>query len=502
MKITKYLIASMLFLGLVSNFTACKDDDDDPEPTPTNGSDTTNVTPTSNEELEKLGVDALYSYNVSLNLGASYEGKTLQIDIVNIAKDFGLDTASFNSLIKKSEIVGYTYDPVEDRNVMTPSTTNSDYWGHWFTTQGQITAWSESLATDKGITYNGQAAVYCEYDVDTYTFYYGQYPGIITENSTITVYECLYSEDLDVKVAVKIIFNIAKETLNPTEVGSEDIEISVVQNTDYSIDNFEVKSEALSALGLSSFSEATFVAYASETELDGNTNADPIGFWYGKNGYKGAWGNDASIFVIYSADDNAFGIGQMPNTCSADTTVNVKFGVCDANKSKVYWLNLKVTISGYQDPETAPTGEPESATYDLILTKPYTTDYAAVSQDVADQLKNAFKMTNYQIYKAVQSGDFKMYVNEKTDELKYTATAPGYWLDKTGAACAYADGVVYLELSVTETGKVFNFGCHPDNAPKDGTLDANTNKIICECNGVTVTYNVKLTITAEENSGE
>mgnify|MGYP002854141211 CR=1 FL=1 len=499
MKITKYLLTALLFMGMVSNFTACKDDDkDSPQPVSTDTTSTGGGSQATNEELEKLGVDAIYTYDVKLNLGGSYEGKALQIEIVKIANEFGLDTAKFNKLIVDKEIVGYTYDPVDDRDVMTAITTNSKYWGHWFTASGQITAWSESVASDKGITYNGQAAVFCEYDVDTYTFAYGQYPGVITEDTKITVYEGLYSEDLDTKVIVKINFTIAKESLNPTSVGSQDITQDVVQNTDFSTDAFEVNTEALSLLGISSFSEASFIGYTSDTELTSNYSADPAGFFYSKDGYVGSYGDDASIFVIYNADEDKFGIGQMPNTCEAGTNVNVKFGIANEDYTKVYWVNLNVTIVGYQDPETAPTGDPESAEYTISFNKPYTSDYAAQEYDIADQLKNAFKMTNYQIFKAINNGELKMYLNEKTEELTYTAGTPGYWINASGEAVSYGDGIFYIELHSTETSKVFAFGNHPDNAPKNGSLATASNKLIVECNGVTVTYNVSYTLTAEE----
>ena len=74
---------------------------------------------------------------------------------------------------------------------------------------------------------------------------------------------------------------------------------------------------------------------------------------------------------------------------------------------------ITVNIVAYEDPETAPEGEPESIEKEITLTKTWDADWGATEPfDVKEDLRQAFKMTTYQIFSALKSGEMKLWVGE------------------------------------------------------------------------------------------
>ena len=160
-------------------------------------------------------------------------------------------------------------------------------------------------------------------------------------------------------------------------------------------------------------------------------------------------------------------------------------------------MEITVNIVAYQDPETAPEGEPEELTIDVNLQKNYTNDFANVQVDVRETLRQAFKMTTYQIHSARVSGDLKIYCQTETaEEPEYTADVPGYWLAADGSSAAYADGLCWVSLGTSETELYLYGGNHPENvSPTAGTTLTTT--YIITCNGGKVTVNINFQVDPE-----
>ena len=195
--------------------------------------------------------------------------------------------------------------------------------------------------------------------------------------------------------------------------------------------------------------------------------------------------------------DDIIGIGQMPNNMQAGMSVTVKYGFLANNKIVI--LKIKVNIVGYEDPEEKPAGDPKTVEFDVPLTKAYDNTYSKVEYDVQDILKDAFKMTTYEIFKAKNDGSLKVYLNEVTEEdPSYTADAPGYWMSAEGVAGPYADGVIWLTLGASETSLYLYGGNHPVNCSTDGQTVAT--KFIITCNGGKAIFNVTYEITKSESA--
>jgi hypothetical protein len=113
--------------------------------------------------------------------------------------------------------------------------------------------------------------------------------------------------------------------------------------------------KVLSDLGAGSWSDVSWVCTNAEGGYEQEYNADPApGFWYDKLGFKGAWGDNASVFVLFNADEQAILVGQMPGQMTAGSSVDVEFDAMYGDK--IEKIVIHVVISAYQDPETAPEG--------------------------------------------------------------------------------------------------------------------------------------------------
>lgn len=144
-----------------------------------------------------------------------------------------------------------------------------------------------------------------------------------------------------------------------------------------------------------------------------------------------------------------------------------------------------------------PEGDPKDVEKELTFSKAYTNDYAGLFEDVGELCKDAFKMTTYQIYKALQSGDLKVYVSEVSEEApKYTGGAAGeYWIDGEGKPCEYAAGVLYLGFYTDgSTYMEVGTGNHLENCSKEGQTVKT--KLIVTCNGAKAVFNITVNITA------
>lgn len=362
--------------------------------------------------------------------------------------------------------------------------------GFWYDKLGFKGSWGDD------------ASVYTDFDGENILI--GQMPNQMEPGSTVTV---SYGAVAGSKIVMnEITVNvIAKGDVNGNVVATKELTLNTSPNDAYAmaaVPDFD-PSETLSLLGAASWAEVKWVTVDAEGNYIQDYNADAPGFWYGKDGYIGSWGDDASVFAHFDAAEQFIGIGQMPGQMPAGSSVTIRFGAT-AN-DKVVMFVITVNIVAYQDPETAPEGTPESIEKDITLSKVYDADWGATAPfDVKEDLRQAFKMTTYQIFSAIKSGDLKMWIDEKGSPANedgspaYTGEAPGYWLSMEGKAAAWGSGSenVYIFLGNSETELYFYAANHPDPALFPATGGSMKVKYIIECNGVTATYNITFNITA------
>jgi len=480
-KIHIYIILTMLIAG----FLSCKDNEDFSNPHNLTAEEIAEIArQDSIEKAQKESINAnlILEYTVEITTSKSlYDGPTLPIEIDKIATLFGISEAQVLAGIAGEsgapEVKGFAIEGSTHADNGTASTTNAP-WGHWWDAKGDVTSWGETAMT------------FCEFDTETGQFIVGQYPGNLVDGDTIKVIECLKYNELRVAVVITVLA-VPPGQLTATVVRTQDLTIAVTPRSSYDPDPLQFNlDQALSDLGVGSMDEVSFVG----VNEDGSYNQETVtgnGFWYDFNGFVGVWGDNASIYTNYGDfEANQISIGQYPDHLAPDQTINIKYGLL-ANK-KIVMLNIAVNVVGYQDPETPPAGDPEALAIDIVLSKPYTNDYASVTEDVKEIMRNAFKMTTYQIHQAIGTGALKLYQGAVSEtDPAYTADVPGYWLKADGTAGGWAESLVWTSIGHSETELYLYGGNHPDNAVAGNSV---VTKLIATCNGGSVTFNITFNI--------
>jgi len=441
---------------------------------------------------ENINANLILRYDVAITIStASYDGATVAIDVDAIAEAFGITTEQLLLGIAGEsgapEIAGFAIQGTGHADLMEAANTNST-WGHWWDAKGDVTTWGSETSP---------AMVFAEFNTETGAFAVGQYPGRLTDGQKVEFIECLKYNEVRVAVVITATANAMGE-VSATIVNTQELSINVNPRAGYDADPLAFDwDQTMSDLGISSPGDVSFIAVNSDGSYAQEPNAGNGGYWYDLEGYAGQWGDNASVYTSFdTADDGSYniGIGQYPNQLSEGDVITVYYGFLANNKIEM--LKITVNVVGYQDSETPPAGEPKSVEKDIQMTKAWDDTYSNIQIDVKDILRDAFKMTTYQIYSAILSGELKIYMGEVTDEApSYTADSPGYWILADGAAGAWADGLIWLSLGHSETDLYLYGGNHPGNAVAGDVI---TTKMIIACNGVEVTFNVEYKLTDPE----
>lgn len=499
MKKLSYIMCALLLFTSVGIFSSCGDN-----------TDFWGIHQLTDEEIAEMerqqriadslksviNADLILTYVVEDYPLTGWNNNELFIETDKIAELFGLTEeqviAGINQEAGAPDITGFAIQGSTHADVASASNTNGT-WGHWWDKNGDVcTSYNQEEPSP--------SAFYCEWDGEK--FGVGQFPGHLEAGDEITVLEGLKYQDKRVVCAVTFRC-VERGEVKAGIVGTQELTLETAPNDAYEsvpVPEFD-PAKVLSDLGVSSWDGVEWICKNAEGGYEQEYNADPHpGFWYDKLGFKGAWGDDASVFVLFNAEDQVITVGQMPGQMIAGSTVDLEFNAVAGEK--IEQIIIHVIITAYEDPETAPEGEPASIEKDITVTQAWNDTYAAVEYDVREELRQAFKMTTYQIYSAIKSGDLRMWIDEVGSPANedgtpgYTGGAPGYWLDANGKAVGYGDGLVYGELHNSEESLVLAFGNHPENfSPNGGQVKT---KYVIELNGVMATYNITYDITASE----
>lgn len=432
-----------------------------------------------------INADLILEYNVEFYISAnSYDGAELAIDIDKIASFFGLDVdkmcADFDEWT--GDVVPFAIEGSTHADNMGGSTSGT-YWGHWWDANGNVCNWGDG------------AMIFTEFYGEDRIMGVGQMPGNLEAGKPIKVIEALKYGDKRVAVVINVM-PLERGEVVASVVGTSEISIALPPQGDYSSNPLALPVDEICAnLGIGSMDAVQFLALNADGSYCQETD-DGWGFWMDKEGYKGSWGDNASVMVGWDAGSSELGILEMPDGMAVGESVVAHVAFMAGNKIQL--VNVTVNIEAYKDPETAPEGEPESLERDVILSIAYNTDYAVAEEDVQEELRQAFKMTTYEIFSALKSGDMKVYLDEVTEEEpEYTAGTGEYWLTAEGKSCEWADGIIYGGLYSEESYLSLEVGHHPDNVSPAETTEVKVNFVIA-CKGVTATYHVTFTVTPQE----
>jgi hypothetical protein len=473
MKKISYLLVllAVLSLGLMTN---CKDDD--------NGG----IIPPIDTTL----LDHVLEYPVDLTMSeTAYDnGTKVEIDFDQIATWFGITKEDLLAGIADSadapDITLYGIGAAYNADAVLGTAKNTNgIWGHWWGATGANTEWAST--TDS-------AMVYAEYNGGTTYFIMGQYPKRLRDGMVINFYECLKYNDIRVGCHFTVTAKKAAEIV-ATVVNTQKLNIEVLEKTNYDLDSVQFDlAQTISDIGVTSMENVTRIAVKEDGSYAQETNADN-GYWIGRNGYVSGWGAGGVVYTDYklASGSSYIGIGQFPDSLSAGEEFTIKFGFL-AN-SKIEMLEITIKVAGYVDPETPPTGDPADATIDVAFNQAFNTAYTSVQYDVKETLRNAFKMTTYQIHKAILNGDLKLWIAAVADSTpKYSADAPGYWIDSVGGYTTWGvNSKIWCSLGHSETELYLYAGNHPEDA-KTGDVIKPT--LIAVLNGTKVTFNVTYTV--------
>lgn len=444
---------------------------------------------------QQINADTILRYTVTDYFATTYTAQRLDIDISAIAACFGLTEEEVLAGINQDDgaptINGFAIQASTHQDYTLNRSTTNGVWGHWFDSNGDAGTWADLSAL-------GTLSFYCEWqgqpnDDDSSNFFnIGQNPSTFTTPQEWTVYECLSYEDKRVAVAITYILTERGE-VTASVVSTQSLTLDVSPASTYDMTNvkFDVD-QVLADLGISSMDEVEgYLAVQADGSYAQETIAGVNGYWFDADGTANAYSENSRVYTSYGGDDwpaDEIGIGQYPGNCAVGDSYTVQYGFLANNK--IAMMEITVNIVAYQDPETAPEGDPEELTIDVTLQKNYTDDFASVEFDVRETLRQAFKMTTYQIHSARMSGDLKIYCQEETaEEPEYTADVPGYWLAADGTSAAYADGICWVSLGTSETELYLYGGNHPANVSPTAGASLQTTYIIT-CNGGKVTVNI------------
>ncbi|MDR1783399.1 MAG: DUF4859 domain-containing protein [Dysgonamonadaceae bacterium] len=438
----------------------------------------------------RINADLVLEYQIEIVISQSaYDGGVLEIETDKIAQLFGI---SRNELLRGIEgasgapdVTGFAISGSTHADVGSASNTNA-YWGHWWDANGDVVSWGES------------AMVFAEFDTEAGNFFVGQYPAHLTEGQTVKFIECLKCNGKRAAVVITVNAVAPPDISAAKVVNTQMLTLNVSPNTDYSLAPLKFDLQKTYAdLGISSMDGIKFIGTNKDGAYVQEYTADPVGFFYDKEGFVGSWGDNASVYVTYGTDlglaEDEVGVGQMPGGLEVGSSVTVKFGIFHNNKIEM--LQITVNIVAYQDPETPPTGDPTTIEKNIEITKVWDDTYTSASVDVKEILREAFKMTTYQIHTAKNSGALKVYVGEVTEEAQaYTADVPGFWLKADGTITNWGvESAIWLSLGSNETALYLYGGNYPEYNSSGGVIST---KYIITCNGGKAIFNIKYTITA------
>ncbi len=485
----KIHIYSFLLVFFTAGITNCGDN--------TKFSELHNLTTEEQTELDRqdsikeaqkntINANLILYYDLDITISSTlYEGGSVAIetDVIAEAFDIAVETL-LDGIAGESgapEIKGFAIEGSTgaDNSIMT--NTNAA-WGHWWSTEGDVSSWGDD------------AMVFTEFNTETGVFSVGQYPGHLIDGQTVTFIEALRYNEIRIAIVITVTAKAA-DKVTATIVNTQSLTIDVTQRSDYEMDSLKFDAtRTLSDLEVPSFNDVKTIGVNADGSYAQESNGGNNGFWYGLDGFVGSWGDEACVYTSLETDDEGnyyIGIGQMPNVLTEGDTYNIQYGFTANNKIEM--LDITINVVGYQDPETAPTGEPESIEMDITMTKAWDDTYNNVQIDIQNVLRNAFKMTTYQIYQAILSGELKIYMNEVLNESpEYTADNPGYWILADGRVGTWAESIVWCSLGHSETALYLYGGNHPDNAIAGDVVKT---KMIIVCNSVEATFNITYTLT-------
>ena len=460
------LFLSCLLIGTTTLFVSC-DKKDDPTP--------------EKEKKENKDLVLEYSLTFANSEIIDYDSKQVELDLNTIAAYLGVDKEQLGSALTGKEKSDITCLAINNSTNSDTIRSNTQYhWGHWWEKNGDVCE-----------KYNGmfQSAFTYKEGIGIFNIYlnYDRYEVCQTKITEALRYQ---------GKCVKIIFTISVIDLNDKQhiVATNSMSVDYLvtsQSQKVFIDDFNAEA-TLSALGASSWDNVIWLVEGErgyKTVYVSTVTKEPC-YYYDENG---DYTSSLLESVIYATVlEGQLSIQQMGTEVKPNGTMTIKFYMLYNNK--IVENSVSINFVDYLDPETAPEGTPASIEKDLSVTFSRK-DGEATSIDITEDLRQCFKMTTYQVHKAIDNNEIKIWYGE-VGKGEYNS---GFYIDTEGNVVSASDffsmfSSIIASSTINSAEDNIAISLMTINATSNPDITTITPKLILEKDGVTATFNITINI--------
>lgn len=458
------LFLSCLLIGTTTLFVSC-DKKDDPT--------------LEKEESKDLVLE--YSLTFANSEIIDYDSKQVELDLNTIAAYLGVDKEQLGSALTGKEKSDITCLAINNSTNSDTIRSNTQYhWGHWWEKNGDVCE-----------KYNGmfQSAFTYKEGIGIFNIYlnYDRYEVCQTKITEALRYQ---------GKCVKIIFTISVIDLNDKQhiVATNSMSVDYLvtsQSQRVFIDDFNAEATLL-ALGANSWDDVIWLVEGKrgyETVYVSTITKEPC-YYYDENG---DYTSSLLESVIYATVlEGQLSIQQMGTEVKPNGTMTIKFYMLYNNK--IVENSVTINFVDYLDPETAPEGSPASIEKDLSVTFPRN-DWEATSIDITEDLRQCFKMTTYQVHKAIDNNEIKIWYGE-VGKGEYNS---GFYIDTEGNVVSASDffsvfSSIIASLTINSAEDNIAISLTTISATSNPDITTIIPKLILEKDGVTATFNITINI--------
>lgn len=439
--------------------------------------------------MSVINADSIVVTTVNLVASASsYDGVKLVLDHHAAAETFGLTDEEIIQSIQNlwddeayvagyPELTAFAIENTTHADNNGPQTQAGGYvgWGHWWNSQGDVCEWNYTNNDEAVYT-----SIYSDLEKQIVTVDLGQYPGQLYDGEHINIMEGLrYTDPNEVTYRIVYVFDIYVGELGDIEgdvVATKDYSGSIEYNGNYETSDIPVDiEEIVELLGAPSWDSLTWVAVNSDgsywQEMDASDGRGNGGFWFGQDGYKGSWGDEASVYMCFPTDEyvEAFSAAPMPNVFTEGSVATIHCAATYEGTGKIVEFNVTVTVGAAADMNGT-----EAYSKEYNVTQTFRDDYSYNLLPLeAEAICTALGIDNLNEAKVVG------YDAEGNVTREYTGGGVGgFWYNIEGGIDSWANSVMFIEYhgDGEPTSEAYNnlrVGMHPelyDREYVDGTV--------------------------------
>lgn len=389
----------------------------------------------------QLNIVKEYTGTLEFTEGKQYEGKTLTVDMSDLAEVLG---ASEEAIIDNLDKIVLTRRIEQDGDsyfigdsIFTPGSLAGDAWFGRYSVYDEGTGTETPILQNAPLPWSGNCTFYAnsyKLEEGQFSLTYGQYPGTLKPGDED--FAEFYIVNGDKAAVLKVVVDVtAQAVINPDEmvkVGEITVEVSANIDNSYATKGFTIDMDAVvAALGCTTDDLEDIYAYASEGQLSDNHTESSGGFYFNEEGFIASWGSTSAFFVARtstSLQDGKYTVGQM----SGHYTDITEDKTCTAQLVFQYLTNYYVVNLAYT--VKAPEEKEDDFEFKLVSTETLSVQIIPSSSDWA---YGTSTIDLDYIEGRIGTTDFKLYTDKNNEgELvwsdNYTCTpAPGFWYGTT-----------------------------------------------------------------------